>query len=46
MLRNYFQEDEYEVYKSTDNLMFKSLELVCKLFGDNGFPIEVFYESK
>ena len=32
MLRNYFQEDEYETYKSTDNLMFKSLELVCRLF--------------
>lgn len=45
MLKNYFQEDEYETYKSTDNLMFKSLELVCRLFQNKtdkgGFPYSV-----
>lgn len=45
MLKNYFQEDEYETYKSTDNLIFKSLELVCRLFQNKkdkgGFPYSV-----
>ena len=45
MLKNYFQEEEYETYKSTDNLMFKSLELVCRLFQNKndkgGFPYSV-----
>ena len=45
MLKNYFQEEEYEIYKNTDNLMFKSLELVCRLFQNKtdkgGFPYSV-----
>lgn len=45
MLKNYFQEEEYETYKSIDNLMFKSLELVCRLFHNKtdkgGFPYSV-----
>ena len=33
MLKNYFIED-YEVYKKIDNLMYKSFELVCRVFED------------
>ena len=45
MLKKYFQEEEYEKIKNLDDLMYKSLELVCKLFQDktdkSGIPYSV-----
>ncbi len=34
MLENYFIEEEYEKLKKSDDLIFKSLEIVTKLFND------------
>ena len=34
MLEKYFTEEEYEEIKSNDNLIYKSLEIVTKLFND------------
>ena len=42
MLKNYFTEEEYERIKNNDELIYKSLEIVTKLFNDKcdkgGFP--------
>ena len=42
MLEKYFTEEEYEVVKNTDELIYKSLEIVTKVFSDKvdkgGFP--------
>ena len=32
MLKNYFDEDKYQEIKETDNLIYKALEIVTKLF--------------
>lgn len=32
MLKNYFDEDKYELIKQTDNLIYKALEIVTTLF--------------
>lgn len=34
MLEKYFEEEEYERIKNTDNLIYKSLEIITKLFND------------
>ena len=34
MLEKYFTKEEYERIKNTDNLMYKSLEIITKLFND------------
>ncbi len=45
MLKNYFSEEEYEELKNNDNLIFKSLEIVTRLFDNQvdkgGFPYTV-----
>ena len=45
MLKSYFSEEEYEYYKNSDNLIFKSLELVNRLFVDKtdkgGLPYSI-----
>ena len=42
MLEKYFTEEEYKKLKETDDLIYKSLEIVTKLFNDKtdkgGFP--------
>ena len=42
MLEKYFTEEEYKEIKKTDNLIYKSLEIVTRVFGDKvdkgGFP--------
>ena len=42
MLEKYFSEEEYKVIKETDNLIYKSLEIVTRVFSDKvdkgGFP--------
>ena len=42
MLEKYFTEEEYKIIKETDDLIYKSLEIVTKLFNDKvdkgGFP--------
>ena len=42
MLEKYFTEEEYKIIKETDNLIYKSLEIVNKVFSDKvdkgGFP--------
>ncbi len=42
MLKNYFTEEEYERIKSNDELIYKSLEIVTRVFNDKvdkgGFP--------
>ena len=42
MLENYFTEEEYQKIKETDDLIYKSLEIVTRLFNDKkdkgGFP--------
>ena len=42
MLKKYFTEEEYEKIKNTDELIYKSLEIVTKLFNEKcdkgGFP--------
>lgn len=42
MLEKYFTEEEYEIIKNTDELIYKSLEIVTKVFSDKvdkgGFP--------
>ena len=32
MLKEYFSEEEYELLKNNDNLIYKSLEIVTRLF--------------
>ena len=45
MLKNYFSEEKYEYYKNQDDLIFKSLELVTRLFDDKvdkgGLPYSI-----
>ena len=45
MLEKYFTEEEYQKVRETDNLIYKSLEIVTKLFNDKcdkgGFPYVV-----
>ena len=42
MLKKYFEEEEYERIKEENELIYKSLEIVCKVFDDKtdkgGFP--------
>ena len=42
MLEKYFTEEEYKIVKETDDLIYKSLEIVTKLFNEKcdkgGFP--------
>ena len=42
MLKNYFSDEEYKIIKETDNLIYKSLEIVTRVFSDKvdkgGFP--------
>ncbi len=42
MLKKYFNDDEYEIIKNTDNLIYKSLEIVTRVFNQKtdkgGFP--------
>ena len=32
MLKNYFTEEEYDILQASNDLLFKTLELVIKLF--------------
>ena len=45
MLREYFEEEEYELLKKNDNLVYKSLEIMTKVFNDKydkgGIPFSV-----
>ena len=45
MLKDYFTEEEYELLKSNDNLIYKSLEIVTRLFEDKvdkgGLPYSI-----
>ena len=45
MLKNYFTVDEYELLKDEDNLIYKSLEIVTRLFDDKvdkgGLPYSI-----
>jgi (p)ppGpp synthase/HD superfamily hydrolase len=45
MLKNYFTQEEYEVLKSEENLIYKSLEIVTRLFDDKvdkgGLPYSI-----
>ncbi len=45
MLKDYFSEDEYEKIKQSDNLFYKSLEIVTRLFEDKvdkgGLPYSI-----
>ena len=45
MLKSYFSEEEYEYYKNNEDLIFKSLELVNRLFTDKtdkgGLPYSI-----
>ena len=41
-----YMEETYRNYEIAMEGVEYTKELVYKLFGDNGFPIEVFYESK
>ena len=45
MLKSYFSEEEYEYYKDNNDIIFKSLELVNRLFADKtdkgGIPYSV-----
>lgn len=45
MLKNYFEEEEYQKLIESDNLLFKSLEIVTRLFNDKedkgGHPYSV-----
>jgi len=34
MLKNYFREEEYENLRESDDLMYKSLEIVTRVFSD------------
>lgn len=34
MLKKYFEEEEYQRLKESDNLLYKSLEIVTRLFND------------
>lgn len=42
MLKNYFLEEEYNALLQNDDLIYKSLEIVCRLFNDKvdkgGYP--------
>ena len=42
MLEKYFTEEEYKIIKETDNLIYKSLEIVTRVFSEKcdkgGFP--------
>lgn len=41
-----YMEEAYRNYELAKEGIEYTKELVYKLFGDNGFPIEVYYESK
>ena len=45
MLKNYFTQDEYELLKKEENLIYKSLEIVTRLFDDKvdkgGLPYSI-----
>ncbi len=45
MLKKYFEEEEYELLKENDNLLYKSLEIVSRIFDDKvdkgGLPYQI-----
>ncbi len=45
MLKKYFEEEEYELLKNNDNLLYKSMEIVSRIFDDKvdkgGLPYQI-----